>query len=331
MNLAFSEYLSWTLLVIPAIILLFLVFNRSEKVILNWFKPSEVLLHTPVLKFGLRSLGFILLAVALIGPYWGRMEQKVNVLGREVYILLDVSGSMNAEDLKPTRLEKVKQELRKMVESLKGDKIGLIVFTSHAYVQCPLTTDYKAVKLFIDLLKTDQFANTGTDFRSGLGMTLDRFINIEKTMDKITRSIIIISDGEDFGDNYASILDRLKDNNIKVFPVGIGTLEGAPVPDMDYGKKIGYKTNKDGTPAVSRLKEEALVELAGEFGTQYHKIDEQIDDLRPVTEQIKLLSASVLNSKIEQVKNNRYQYFLALGLICFTLSMFWMPIRRKHP
>lgn len=317
------------MLIPAAIVLAVFIYLRSETVFRVWLRSDEYKFYDPITRLVLRILGLILVGIALVGPYWGRVEQKVDVLGREIYIVLDVSASMNAEDIKPSRLEKVKRELKKMVESLKGDKMGVIVFTSNSYVQCPLTNDFNAVNLFIDLIKTDQFANTGTDFREGLGMALERFTSTEKTLTKITRSIVLISDGEDFGSGYTSVLDRLKEAGITVFTVGVGTKEGAPVPDMVYGKKRGYKKGQDGKPALSKLKDESLQEIANVSGTEYHRIDQQIDGLESVTEQIKLLSASVMDSKTEQVNNNRYQWFLLAGFICLVLSLFWMPVRTK--
>lgn len=329
MNWANGSF-GWWLLLIPAgIVLVVFIFLRSEKIFKVWLRSDEYKFYDPVTKLVLRISGLVLLGIALIGPYWGRVEQKVSVLGREIYLVVDVSASMNAEDIKPSRLEKVKRELKVMVSELRGDKVGLIVFTSNAYVQCPLTDDFNAVNLFIDLIQTDQFANTGTKFRAGLSMALERFTNTEKSLEKITRSIVLISDGEDFGSGYTSVLDRLTEEEITVFAVGIGTNAGAPVPNIVLGQKRGYKKDANGQPALSKLEDKSLLEIADVFGTEYFKLNKQIKSLKPVTEQIKLLSASVMDSKVEQVNNNRYQWFAVIGLICLVLSMVWMPIRSK--
>lgn len=326
--LVFPEYLPVLIVMIPVVVLVIIHFMRTDTAVTTWFRKDEVRFSLPGLKAVFRGLGLLLLIVGLLSPYWGRTEQRINKLGREVYILVDVSASMLAEDIKPNRLVKVKKELKKMTSELKGDKIGIIVFTTQAYVQCPLTTDTKAVNLFIDLVGTDQFASTGTNFRAALSTALERF-KTEKSARKTTRSVVIISDGEDFGDNYTSVSDRLQKNDIKVFPVGIGTYEGSRVPNIRRGKKVGYKKTKDGGDAISQLNDETLKALADNFNTRYTKIDKQIANLDQVTEQIKLLSASVLEKKDKLANVNRYQLFLLPGLILLFLSWFWNPVRSR--
>lgn len=327
--LVFKNYLPWVLLVIPAGVAIIFVFLRTNRALNTWFHDDEPRVLFPVLRMILRGSGILLLAVALLGPYGGRLPEKINRMGREVYILLDVSASMMAEDIKPSRLSKIKKELKKMVMELKGDKLGLIVFTSDAYVQCPLTTDYKAVLLFIDLVSSEQFSNTGTDFRTALSLALKRFTETEKNSKKVARSIVLISDGEDFGDTYTSVTERLKSEDIMLFTVGVGTYEGARVPNIRNGNVRGYKRNSDGSPAISQLNDASLQEMAEDFGTQYHRIDKPGDDLGPVIDQVKLVSSSVMDSGTELAKVNRFQIPLLLGFLVLAASMFLMPIRPR--
>ncbi|HHG86352.1 MAG TPA: VWA domain-containing protein, partial [Bacteroidetes bacterium] len=299
-----------------------------------WFIPKDYRFYFPEVKMVLRGLALLFLIGALMGPYWGRMEQQIAKLGREVYILVDVSASMNCEDIQPTRLEKVKKDLKRMVARLPGDRIGLIVFTSSAYVQCPLTSDQKAILMFIDLMGTYQFASTGTSFRAAMKMALDRFVNTEKSARKTTRSVILISDGEDFGENFTSVVERMKTNDITLFPVGVGTYAGGQVPKYIRGRKKGYVRTKQGAPAISQLKDETLQDLAAEFGTEYTRIDDQIQNLDNVSNQISLLSATVLDKENRLTSVNRFQILLGGSILCLALSMFWMPIaarRRKEP
>ncbi len=329
MRFAFPEYGWWMILLLIVLIALVIIFGRANQHLLAWFRKNEFTFHLPWVKLILRGLGTGFLGVALLGPYWGRREQKVNVLGREIYFLLDVSASMNAEDLKPSRLEKAKQDLKRMVQELKGDKMGLIVFTSHAYVQAPLTNDVSLLLMFIDLVKSDQFANTGTDFRVALLRAFERFDEVEKAQGKVSRAIVLISDGENFGEEYQSVVDRLKEANIQLYCVGIGTPTGAMVPNLVYGKKNGYKQNPDGTSAISKLEDESLKALADEFGTLYQPIDQQIKDLKPVTEQVKLQSAALMDTRTEQVNNNRFQWFLLPAILMLAISMWLMPFKRN--
>lgn len=278
-------------------------------------------------KFFLRSGGFCLLFVGLLGPFWGSKQERMNALAREFYVLLDVSASMNAEDIRPSRLKRVKRELRQLTTKLEGDKIGLILFTENAYVQCPLTLDHEAFLTFLDMAETYQYAQTGTQFRSALAMAMDRFSKSDTTERNISRSIILISDGEDFGDTYASVIERLKDAQIHVFTVGIGSYEGAPVPESDP-KKNGYKRNEEGTTVISRLIDDDLLTIAREFDTEYVKLSASEDNLSGLEEQIYRLSSSPIEARTGQIENNRYQVFLFFSVILIVLSLFIMPIRK---
>jgi Ca-activated chloride channel homolog len=323
------EYWPFILVMIPVLVVVGVLFFKSRKAMQIWFAPSDYSFFMPEVKLAMRGGAAILLVMALMGPYWGRTEQEVSVRGREVYVLIDVSASMNCEDIQPTRLKKVKMDLKKMIGQMDGDRVGLIVFTSDAYVQCPLTSDLNAANLFLDLVGTAQFSNSGTSFREALQTALVRFTEAEDSLNpnkKLSRSIILISDGEDFGENYGSVVGRLKDHNITVFTVGVGTYAGAQVPEYRSGEKVGYKKGKDGGQALSQLKDETLQELSQTFGTTYNTIDDQIDNFDPVLDQIKLLSAVETDRERRLAEVNQYQWFLGAGLLLFMVTMFWMPV-----
>ncbi|MEM7657992.1 MAG: VWA domain-containing protein, partial [Bacteroidota bacterium] len=282
----------------------------------------------PLLKLGLRGLGFILLFIAMLGPYWGTKEESTTMSSREIYLLLDVSASMNAQDVMPSRLDKAKQTLTELIRQMKGEKIGLILFTEQAYVQCPLTRDHQAVQLFLELAQPQQFTQTGTQFRSALAVAMDRFINVDKTSQKIGRGIVLVSDGEDFGDKYVSLVERLKGANITVFPLGVGTYEGAPIPHFANDSRDGFKRYEDGTMAISRLVEDDLRSMADEFGTDYLHLDDPFLDVGMLREQIYERTASPVETSSEEISNNTYQLFVFLSVVCLLLSMFMMPIRQ---
>lgn len=307
--------------------ILFLVYKRVIQISTAWFSPDQYARSYPFTKFALRASGFLLLFAALIGPYWSTSEQQINILGREIYILMDVSSSMNTRDVQPSRLDRAKQELKKVIDHLEGDKIGLILFTESAYVQCPLTPDHDAVKLFIDLAETEQYAQKGTQFRRALTRALERFRATPQVDEKVSRAIILVSDGEDFGDSYASLIDRLKRANVKVFPVGIGTYGGGPIP-QDADDDQNYKRRPDGTMIVSRLIDENLKEIAQTFGTEYQRISQPTDDLVALETQIYNMTASPLEASIELVENNRFQAVLFLAVMLLLASLFLMPIRK---
>lgn len=326
MKFAFQEYWIWLLGIPVSLGIMFLVYKRVGQIIDTWFSKDQYARSYPFLKFILRGLSFSLLFVALMGPYSETREEQVSIMGREVYIILDVSASMNATDVHPSRLSKAKQELKKLVDHLKGDKIGLIVYTEHPYNQCPLTQDHEAVELFIDLAQTDQFVQTGTQLRSALVMALDRFQHTPKDASQISRAIVLVSDGEDYGGGYTYLFHRLKSQNIKVFPVGVGTETGAPVPISPNSRD--YKRMEDGSVVISRLIDDDLKKIANEFGTTYVKLDDDMKGMDELISQIYSMTATPLEVSIEQVANNRFQFFLFAAIIFLFISMVIMPIRK---
>ena len=327
MSIGYPQYL-FTLILLPVGVgLVVWFFFRSRNVVRKWFSPGSYLLSSPYLKLILRIAAFALLFPAILGFYVGRSEQEIQVRSRETFVLLDVSASMLTEDLQPSRLEKAKAELYRYIEKMKGDRIGLIVFTSNAYLQCPLTEDHSALRLYLDIAGSGQFANSGTDFRAPMALAFNSLKRSVEQKPNLSRSIILISDGEHFGDSYESVIDRLLDYEIKVFPVGIGTYKGGPVPNYVDGKKEGFKNDSDGSLAVSQLKDDHLQEIAEQFGTRYHRIQSQFDTLEPIEEQIRLLSTATTDKRQEVVNNNIYFIFVALSLVLLMASMVFMPIK----
>lgn len=326
MKFAFQEYWIWLLGIPVSLGIMFLVYKRVGQIIETWFSRDQYARSYPLLKFVLRGLSFALLFVALLGPYSETREEQVSIMGREIYIIMDVSGSMNATDVHPSRLTKAKQELKKLVDHLKGDKIGLIVYTEHPYNQCPLTQDHEAVKLFVDMAQTDQYVQTGTRLRSALVMALDRFQNTKRDASQISRAIVLVSDGEDYGGGYTYLFHRLKEQNIKVFPVGIGTETGAPVPVSPNSRD--YKRMEDGSVVISRLIDDDLRKIANEFGTTYVKLDDDLKNMDELITQIYSMTATPLEVSIEQVANNRFQFFLFAAIMFLFVSMIVMPIRK---
>ncbi len=320
-------YWPFFLAIIPVLVMIGVIFFKSNRAMQIWFGPGDAVFFLPEVKLVMRGVALLLFVVALLGPYWGRTEQEVPIRGREVYILIDVSASMNCEDIQPTRLTKVKRDLKKMIGQMEGDRVGLIVFTSDAYVQCPLTSDLNASTLFLDLVGTAQFSNSGTNFRSALMTAARRFAADSLEPDrKRSRSIVLISDGEDFGEKFAYAVDTLKRLDVTVFPVGVGTYTGAEVPEYRQGQKVGYKKAEGGGPAISQLKDETLQDLATSFGTKYFTIDDQFDNFDPILDQIKLLSSQELNRESRLSEVNQYQWFLGAGVLLFMITLFWMPV-----
>jgi Ca-activated chloride channel family protein len=307
------------LAVIPCILLmLLLVQHRSEKVFHTWFAANQYRRHHPVLKYFLLAGAASFCGLALLGPAWGSNNRTVNIMGREIYFLLDVSASMNCKDLQPSRLEKVKTELKKVIRAMRGDKMGLIVFTSQGFVQCPLTTDARMVETLLALVETNQFSNTGTDLRAGLSKCLERFSAEPRLQGKkLSRAVVLLTDGEDFGDKYTSVLLRLEQQGVRVIPVSIGTAAGAPVPNIE-GEANAY----------SKVNPQTTQEIARQTGQQAFALSSSGASLGELSLYLQNLPATVVDEQEERNAANQYQWFLGLAILLAFSALYFIPVRR---
>ena len=205
-------------------------------------KQIKVNLKGVFIKFSLRILFFILLIISLLGPNFGVREEKVEVIGKDIMIAVDLSESMNANDIQPTRIEKVKFEIKRIINEFDNDRLGIIMFSGEAFVQCPLTYDRNALNLFVETLNTGLVPNSGTDFGPPLELGLSKLQDESYDGKDIKSKIIILfSDGEDFGDETEESIEKIKENSLKLFSIGIGTEKGSRIKD-NFGK---FKKDKE--------------------------------------------------------------------------------------
>ncbi|MEP1094254.1 MAG: VWA domain-containing protein [Cyclobacteriaceae bacterium] len=264
-----------------------------------------------ILKLILRTMYFILLIVALLGPSFGDASREIKTVGKDIFFCIDLSQSMNAFDVQPTRLEKVKFELKNIVEAFNSDRIGLIMFSSEAFMQCPLTYDNNALNLFIQTLNTGLVPNFGTDFGPPLEMALEK-LTADDTV--VTRSkskiIILISDGEDFGDNTEEIAEEIESEEIKLFTLGVGTDVGSQILTRN-----GFKKDRQGKEVVTKLNSRSLEDLADKTDGEYFEINESRNDVERLISAINRIEGELRDAKQVDATQNRYYYFLGLALL----------------
>lgn len=326
MQFAFESYAVWALGIPVVAGVLWLVLRRSELTVKAWFSPDQYSRSYPRLKFGLRLAGVALLAGALVGPYGSRTELPARRAEREVLYLLDVSASMNVQDLGLSRLDKAREELRRLINALRGDNQGLIVFAETPYMQCPLTRDTETLLALLDLVKTEQFAQTGTQFRPALALALDRFIH--GTSRQAARAVVLISDGEDFGDSYASLVERLRQADIALIAVGVGTTAGGAVPEPGGLQEMRLKRRPDGEAVLSQLQDAPLQSLSDAFGTPYVRLASQEASMIPALEQLSAMRPYRGSQELAAIPGNRYQALLFPAIMCLFASLFLMPVRK---
>lgn len=277
--------------------------------------------HRLLIKVGLRTLYFGLFLVALSGPSVGSALKEIKQEGKDIFIAIDLSQSMNAQDIGPSRIQRVKFELQNLVKNFSSDRIGLIIFSSEAFIQCPLTFDQNVLQLHLDGLNTGLVPNQGTDIAAPLALALKKFQN-EESPEQKSRSIILITDGEDFGDNLPEILNRINDANIKVFTVGIGTHDGAVIPS---GKGVVMDPSS-GAPAITKLETSSLKRVASQTDGAYFELSDEVQEIPQLVTAIEKLEGAVTGTRMVEASANKYFYFL-LAALGFALLDMVLPLR----
>jgi Ca-activated chloride channel family protein len=275
--------------------------------------------YTIFIKLGLRTLYFALFMIALLGPSFGGSKKEVKSVGKDIMICIDLSKSMDAFDIQPTRLEKIKFEMKRLVSAFSSDRIGIIIFSSEAFMQCPLTYDQNALNLFIETMNSALVPSSGTDFGPPLHMALKKLEEDEKTgppTQSKSKVIILISDGEDFGEDTEEVAREVENKNIKLFTLGVGTESGGNI----YAGR-GLKTDKNGRPVLTRLNSKSLRDLAGKTDGQYFEINETKNDVSRLINTIDKIEGELRDARYVDVTANKYFYFLAAAAILLLIDV----------
>jgi Ca-activated chloride channel family protein len=269
------------------------------------------------IKLFVRSIFFVLLITAILGPSFGGSKKEVKSIGKDIMVCVDLSKSMDAFDIQPTRLEKVKNELKKLVSAFNSDRIGLIIFGSEAFMQCPLTFDQNALNLFIETLNTGLVPVGGTDFGPPLKMALGKLEDDEDNpANTKAKVIILISDGEDFGTQTDEMVNEIEDRDIKLFTLGVGTEKGGNI----YAG-TGVKKDRQGNSVVTKLNSRSLRSIADKTGGQYFEINGNRNDVSRLINTIGNIEGELRDARLVDVTANKYFYFLALATALLLLDI----------
>jgi Ca-activated chloride channel family protein len=279
-----------------------------------------------VLQTAFRAAGLLLFALALAQPQCGSRTELARRRGIDLVVALDASKSMLARDVAPDRLDRAKLELNALLDSLKGDRVGIVAFAGDAYVQCPLTSDYAAAKLFLRAVDPEQMQQGGTNIGAALQLAQSMLENADRGAKD--RVVVLLSDGEDLSGEEMEAAESLKAAGIKVYAVGIGSEAGEPIPELSKGGEVvGYKKDASGNTVLTRLDRAGLEGIAqltgGEFFYQPHGVAVQ-----EVAARIDRLQKSEIESRLTVRWDERFQAFLAPGLLLLALGML-LPGRRR--
>jgi Ca-activated chloride channel homolog len=324
------EYLI-ALWLIPILILLYFLFNRNRKRLLEKFADKE--LHKTIMysfssikskvKFGLILSALALLIISFANPQVGTKMTEVKQTGIDVYILLDVSRSMAAEDIKPNRLEKAKYQISNLIQKLRGDRIGLIVFAGEAYVQFPLTTDYSAANLFLSAVDFNSVPQPGTAIASAIDMAVQSFDSAATD-----KAIILITDGEDHEGDIDKAVEGATDRGIKIYCIGLGSPDGVPIPIYDgKGNQVGFKQDNSGQTVLTKLDEPILKDIAAKGNGKYYRGNNYEDYLDKIYSDLSKLKQAEFGVKKVTDYEDRFYYFLAPAILLLILELFISDIR----
>ncbi|MGQ1786616.1 MULTISPECIES: vWA domain-containing protein [unclassified Saccharicrinis] len=325
-----TEFL-YLLAIIPILAFASLIIGQRRKKALERFgNPTllEPLMPSassvrPTVKFYLMLLALIAIIFTLAGPQFGTKLETVKRKGIEIIIALDVSNSMNAQDIQPSRLDRAKRAIFQLVDKLQNDKIGLVVFAGQAYTQLPITTDYPSAKMFISSINTGIIPTQGT----AIGTAINQSIRSFTSQEDVNRAIIVITDGENHEDDAIQAAKAAAEKGIKVYTVGMGLPKGSPIPIPDGGKN-NFMKDREGNVVISKLNEAMLVEIATAGGAEFIAANNIRKGMNDLVDHLSKLEKTEMEAKIYTDYENQFQY-IALFALLFLLIEF-MVLERKN-
>ena len=318
-----SEYLYLLIALVP--LLIWMIYAEKsrrkqrnkliEKKLFNKIVP-EFNPRSHWLRNILISLTFVFAILALANPQWANKREKVKVQSSDIFIALDISRSMLGQDISPNRLERSKKTIEKLIDKLKGNRIGLIFFAGDAFMKMPLTTDYAAAKLFVKSADPDLIENQGTAIEEAINIAEKGFDEKEKHQ----RAMVIISDGEDHDGDAINKAKEAHKNGLVIFAIGVGTSKGAFIP---YKNRYGveqYKKDENGNYIKSKLNEELLNEIADVGGGKYYSILEGDKIIENIAGQLEKIEKREVEQRSFTHYDSFFQYFLFLAILALILT-----------
>ena len=314
-----SQYLL-LLLLVPVILIAYAAMQRArvrrlskfgDRALVDGLMPSYSKSKGWV-RTVLFSIAFGLFIIGLSRPQIGAKLKEHQAKGAEIMICLDVSNSMLAEDYSPNRLDRAKLAISRIVDKLQDDRIGLIVFAGSSFVQLPITTDYVSAKMFLSSINTDSMPIQGTAIGDAILTAAKSF----SEQSEKSRAIIVITDGENHEDDPVDAARQVTDMGIKVYTIGVGSLQGQPIP-----KDGGLMKDKEGNIVVTRLDEATLQQIAAAGNGAYVHAGNEEFGLNPIVDEIRKMEDEEFNSVVFEEYDEQYMYFFGAALLLLIIEM----------
>lgn len=328
-----EEKFFWLLLIIPVLIVLFsalLFWKRSKQ---KQFASPEMLdqltpdksIFKPWLKFSLLLLAFVCLVLALVNPKIGTKMETVTREGVDIVFAIDVSKSMEAEDVAPNRLEKSKQLVTQIINNLASDRIGIIAYAGSAFPQLPVTTDYASAKMFLQAMNTDMVSSQGTAIKEAIELSTTYF----KEEDPTSKVLFIISDGEDHEGDIGNVAAEAAQKGIQIFTIGVGSLKGGPIPIKRNGVIQSYKKDQNEETVITKLNESTLKEIAADANGEYIQGNVTETVIEKVTESLQNMDKTEFEAKQFADYQSQFQWFLGLAILLILLDVFLLERKTR--
>lgn len=322
------------LLLIPMAAVFYWNLIKKKRQISRFGNEENLILQIPDYSVGKQHVKFVLTAIiysllvfCLANPQMGTSVQKVERKGIDVMVALDISNSMNCNDIQPSRLMRAKQAILRIIDKMESDRIGLVIFAGDAYLQLPLTTDYGAAKLFISNVETSDLSRQGTAIGSAIQLCVQNFD--PKLENSHNKAIIVISDGENHEDDAVEAAREAARKGIAVYTVGMGSTQGAPIPIMRNGQVISYKKDLDGNVVITRLNRQMMEDIAHAGKGAFVEANNISSGVETVFEKLSHIDKVSFESRNISDYETRYQYFLALAIFLLILEIFIFEKRNR--
>ena len=310
---------SWMFLLIVLISIFFIIDrvwkNRTQKSFfsktnLERLSPniSEI---KPILKIVSVIAGVSMLIIALINPKIGTKIETFQRLGVDIVFAIDVSKSMLAEDIAPSRMDKSKQLVGQVINNLGGDRIGIVAYAGKAFPQLPLTTDYSSAKMFLQNMNTDMLSSQGTAIDEAIRLSSTYFDQDEST----ERILFIVSDGEDHNDLTYDMADLAAKNNITIYSIGVGTEKGSPIPIKKNGIVMSYKKDINGDVVVTKLNKTYLENISDKTGGKFIEGSITKDVVQEVIQILENTEKKEFDTQKFSEFEDQFQWFIFLGFV----------------
>ncbi|MFK7806801.1 MAG: VWA domain-containing protein [Saprospiraceae bacterium] len=270
--------------------------------------------HT--LKFVLLMLALSTLIVAWANPQWGTKKEKVKRKSADIFIALDISTSMVAQDIRPNRLERAKQFGIKLIEAMRGERIGIIIFAGNAYLQMPLTTDYAAATLFLKSANTEMAPTQGTAISDAIDLAEQSF----QRDNKHHKALVIITDGENHDQQALERMQEANSNGLLAFTVGVGTAEGAQIPVSIGAGRMDWKRDETGNPVVTKINEDMLRQLAQAGSGSYFNLLQGEEVLADLREKLEKVEKRELEQRSFSEYESYFAYFIAFAFLLILME-----------